>query len=63
MVTVNRGLYTLQTNSTGNYNFGSIPPGTWEVTVTAEKFEPKTQTVTVTAQASATADFALTPSP
>ncbi len=60
-VTVNRGLYTQSTNTTGNYNFGSIPAGTWEVTVTKTGFQPSTKQVTVAAGQSASADFTLTP--
>lgn len=56
-VTVNRGLYTQTTNSTGNYNFGTVPVGTWEVRVTKTPYAPTTQSVVVTANASTTQDF------
>ena len=56
-ITVNRGLYTQTTNATGNYNFGNVPAGTWEVRVTKSAYAPVTQTVVVAAKASTTQDF------
>ncbi len=61
-VAINRGLFAGQTTNTmGNYNFGSIPAGVWEVTVTAAGLKPSTQMVTVTASGSTTANFTLSP--
>jgi hypothetical protein len=60
-VTVNRGLYTQTTNSTGNYNFGTIPAGTWEIGGTKAGYRPSTQMVTVGPGASATVNLTLNP--
>jgi len=34
-VTLNRGIYTTTTNSSGTYNFGSVPAETWEVSASS----------------------------
>jgi hypothetical protein len=58
-VTVNRGLFNQTTNATGNYNFGTIPAGTWEVRVSKPPLAPVTKMVTVTPTQSTTQDFTL----
>jgi hypothetical protein len=61
-VTVNRSLFGDQTTNTmGNYNFGGIPAGMWELTASAPGLKPSTQTVAVTAAGSTTANFTLMP--
>jgi hypothetical protein len=62
-VNIHRGIFSMSTNATGNYNFSSVPAGTWEVSVHKDGFVDATQTVTVTENASASADFSLTPKP
>ncbi len=49
-VTLNRGVYSLTTNTTGNFNFTTVPAGTWEVRVTAPAAGsiPMTQMATIT---------------
>lgn len=58
-VTVNRGLYTQTTNSTGNFNFGQVPAGSWEVTVTKQGHAPAVKPVTVVAGSATTANVTL----
>jgi hypothetical protein len=58
-VTVNRGLFTQTTNTTGNYNFGAIPAGTWEVRVQKGQSPPVTKMVTVAAGVPTTQDLTL----
>ncbi|MDX2092664.1 MAG: carboxypeptidase-like regulatory domain-containing protein [Kofleriaceae bacterium] len=63
-VRINRSLVgTDQTSlANGAYNFGgTIPAGTWEVSVEMTGYQTQTQTVTVTAAGSTTANFALVP--
>lgn len=63
-VRINRSLVgTDQTSlSNGAYNFGgTIPAGTWEVSVEKTGYQTQTMTVTVTAGGSTTANFALVP--
>ena len=45
----------------GNYNFTSIPAGTWEVTVTANGYKAATKMVQVTANMPSSVNFTLTP--
>jgi hypothetical protein len=60
-VTINRGLFPPQvTNSAGNYNFTSVPAGTWEVRISQPGFATTTGTVTVTAAMSTSFNAMLT---
>jgi hypothetical protein len=58
-VTVNRGLYTQTTNATGNYNFVSLPAGTWEMRAVKPPSAPVTKTVVIAPGASTPQDFTL----
>jgi hypothetical protein len=65
-VTINRGLLVATTpdqttNAVGAYNFATVPPGTWEITVSKTGYTSKTVTVTVTKDASATLNVTLDP--
>jgi hypothetical protein len=65
-VTINKGLLVATTpdqttNAVGAYNFANVPPGSWEVTVTKTGYSPKTVTVTVSKDASATLNVTLDP--
>lgn len=63
-VRINRSLIGPDQSSLANgaYNFGgSVPAGTWEVSVEKDGFQTQTQTVTVTDGGSTTANFALVP--
>jgi hypothetical protein len=64
-ITVNRGLFGTSSASDGSYDFtsGTVPAGSWEVTVTAPGFQPATKMVTVVKDLPTVADFQLTPSP
>jgi hypothetical protein len=57
-VTVNRGLYSQMTNTSGNYNFPSIPAGTWEIRASLGT-SVASQTVTFKAGASTTVNLTL----
>jgi hypothetical protein len=64
-VQVNRGLFTTSTASDGSYDFttGTVPAGSWEVSVQAAGFQAATKTGTVIANMPTVADFQLVPSP
>lgn len=47
-VTLNRGLQTVTTNSSGNYNFPTVPAGTFELRASKSGYMPAVKTVTVT---------------
>jgi hypothetical protein len=60
-VTINRDLFPPQTtNGTGNFNFMSIPAGTYEVTITHEGHRTERRMVTVTADAMTAVNASLT---
>ena len=52
----------VQTDSNGKYSLQSLPPGEYEVSVTADGFAQKTATVTLSAEGEQKADLALTAS-
>jgi hypothetical protein len=58
-VTINRGLYTQTTNSTGNYNFMTIPAGSFELDVSATGHMPSVKSITVVANSPTTANVTL----
>ena len=59
-VTVNRGIFTQTSSSTGNYSFTTVPAGSWEVEVTKTgSASTATKTVTVTASTATTANLVL----
>lgn len=60
-VTINRGIASTTATSNGTYNLGLVSAGSWEVTASADGYHPATQTISVTAGSTATADFTLTP--
>jgi hypothetical protein len=63
-VRVNRGIIPDQTtNATGNYNFMSVPAGTWEVEVSAEGYVTMTRSVTITDGGSIPLNVSLAPAP
>jgi hypothetical protein len=55
-VTINGGLYTQTTDAMGNYNFTSIPAGTWQVSATSGSKSGSAQ-VMVTANNASTANL------
>ncbi len=57
-IDINRGLYSQGTNMTGNFNFASIPVGTWEVRATKDT-KVATQMVTLSLGDSKTVNLAL----
>jgi hypothetical protein len=54
---------TVSTNGAGQYTLSSLAAGTYLVTVTAPGYQSQTRSVTVTAGASSTQNFVLTPNP
>ena len=64
-VRLNRGLFPDRTTiADGSYNFGTIPLGTWEITVSKAGFVTQTKTVTITTGApNGTVDFTLAAAP
>lgn len=59
-VTVNRGLFTQTTTSTGNYSFTAVPVGTWEISVTKTgSAASASKTATVTLATSTTVNVVL----
>ncbi len=64
-VRLNRGLFADKTTiADGSYNFGQIPIGTWEVTVSKAGFVTQTKTVTITTGSpNGTVDFTLVAAP
>jgi hypothetical protein len=59
-VTVNRGLFTQTTTSTGNYSFTTVPVGSWEIEVTKTgSASTATKMATVTLGASTTVNLIL----
>jgi hypothetical protein len=46
-VTISRGLLTMATNATGNYNFPMVPAGTYELRVIKSGYMTATKTITV----------------
>ncbi len=58
-ITVNRGLFTTSSNSTGNYNLQNVIAGTWEVTASKVPYAPVVKSVTVTDGNSSTVNFTL----
>jgi len=57
-ISINNGLYVQTTNGTGNYNFTTIPAGTWTVTATANGHSASTM-ATVASGSAATANLTL----
>ncbi|MFO0676987.1 MAG: carboxypeptidase regulatory-like domain-containing protein [Polyangiaceae bacterium] len=64
-VSINKGLFPSKTTlADGSYNFGTLPVGTWEVTVSKPGFFPETKTVTLTGAApNGNVDFTLVANP
>jgi hypothetical protein len=61
---INRGLFTATTASNGTYTFNNNAyEGAWEVTATAQGYEPQTKTVTVTAGQTVNLNFTLSKDP
>jgi hypothetical protein len=58
-VTVNRGLFTQTTSSTGNYTFSAVPVGTWEIEVAKTGSATVTKTAAVTMGAATTVNVVL----
>jgi hypothetical protein len=57
-VSINDGLYTQSTTSTGSYNFTAVPAGSWTVSATSNG-KTASATVTVTSGSAATANLTL----
>ncbi len=55
-VTIDDGLYTQTTDAMGNYNFTSVPAGTWQMSATTGSKSGSAQ-VTVTANNASTANL------
>jgi hypothetical protein len=55
-VSINRGLYTQTTNSSGNFNFAAVPAGSYELRVSVPGKAPMTQSIMVTKGGSTTAN-------
>jgi len=53
------GVQTTTTDNQGKYAFSSLPPGAYKVAATASGFQAETKDATVTANTTATVDFAL----
>lgn len=61
-VTLNRDLFPAQsTNATGNFNFTTIPAGTYEIRITHPDYQTEVGTVTVTAGDSTASNASLIP--
>jgi hypothetical protein len=58
-ITVNRGLFTASSNTSGNYNLQNVIAGTWEVTASKVPYAPAVKSVTVADQNSSTVNFKL----
>jgi cysteine-rich repeat protein len=59
IVRVNRGLFTATTNAQGSYTITGVAAGTWEISVLDQNTGP--QTLTVTANNQASANFTVLP--
>lgn len=58
---VNRGLFQTTTASNGTYTFnGNLYEGTWELTASAEGYQPQTKSITIVAGQPLTMNFTLT---
>ncbi len=61
-ISINRGLFPTQaTNSGGDFDLTAISAGTWELSVSADGYQPFTQTITVTADGTTNVPVVLTP--
>lgn len=58
-VTISRGLQTMATNTSGNYNFPMVPAGTYEVRVSKTGYMPAVKTVTIPKGGSTNTAFTL----
>lgn len=58
-VTVNRGLWTQTTNSSGNYNILMLSAGTYELRTTKAGRTPVSQMVTITKGGSTTGNVTM----
>jgi len=61
--TVTAGTTSVTTNSKGNYTISNLPEGTYTVTASANDYQDASQTVTVSAGKTSTANFSLDPIP
>ena len=60
VVSLNRGLMTVTTNSSGSYNLQTAIAGTWEATIKAAGYQTFVTSVTITAGGSTTLNATLT---
>ena len=58
-ISINRGLFSATTNTTGNFNFPKIPAGMFEIRATKSGRTPVTQTISVTKDGSTTANLTM----
>ena len=61
--TVTAGTTSVSTNSEGNYTISDLPQGTYTTTTSASGYQDASQTVTVAAGETSTANFSLNPIP
>lgn len=55
------GYYSRDTDGSGNYSMGSIPPGTYTLTVTKMGYATQSRSITVSSGSTTTANFTLSP--